>query len=100
RIAQEIAAHAEQPLPVYEAVTDVYCAESTEFVVYTDGICVKAQKPTREKADQQKKRKPNKRHDTDVLLLPRKEGRPFYICEGVSDTWTLVQAAQSFLRNT
>lgn len=97
-VAASIASSADLPLPAFTAVADVYAPEGVEFVVYTDGICVKAQKPTREKVGQQKKVKPDKRHDTDVLLLPRKDGRAFYVCEGVSDTWSLVEATQSFLR--
>jgi hypothetical protein len=97
-IAEAIAASVDRPLPTFTAVADVYAPESDEFVVYTDGICVKAQKPTREKAGQPQKPKPEKRHDTDVLLLQRKDGRGFYLTEGVSETWSLVEAAQSFLR--
>jgi len=39
-----------------------------------------------------------KRHDTDVLLLPRKGGGEQVVCEGVSGRWSLVEAARSFLR--
>jgi hypothetical protein len=98
-VSASIASHAHLPLPLCTAVADVYAAEGEEFVVYTDGICVKSQKPTREKAGQQKKAKSAKRHDTDVWRLPRKDGRAFYVCEGVSASWTAVEATQSFLRS-
>jgi hypothetical protein len=64
----------------------------------TDGIGVKAQKPTREKAGQPKKAKVEKRHDTDVLILARRNGGEQLLCEGVSGSWTLVEAARSFLK--
>jgi hypothetical protein len=98
-VSASIAAHAHLPLPLCTAVTDVYAAEGDEFVVYTDGICVKAQKPTRQKAGQPKRTKLEKRHDTDVWRLSRKDGRPFYVCEGLSATWSAVEATQSFLRS-
>jgi hypothetical protein len=97
-IGETIAQSAGVPPPTFTAVTDVYASQSTEFVVYTDGICVKSQKPTREKADQPRKPKTEKRHDTDVMLLPRKDGRGCYLTEGVSEQWSLVDAARSFLR--
>ena len=83
--------------PKYVAA-DLYAPESAEFVVMTDGIGVKAQKPTREKAGQPKQAKVEKRHDTDVLILPRREGGEQVLCEGVSGDWTLVEAARSFLK--
>jgi hypothetical protein len=97
-IALTIAQSAQIAPPPFVAVTDVYASQSEEFVVYTDGICVKSQKPTPEKADQPSKPKIEKRHDTDVMRLPCKDGRGFYLTEGLSEKWSLVEAAQSFLR--
>jgi hypothetical protein len=97
-IATQIEASACLPMPVCEAVGDVYEGEAAEFVMLMDGICVKAQKPTREKEGQPRKRKKQKRHDTDVMLLPRRDGTWEWLCEGVSARWSLVQAAASFLR--
>lgn len=97
-IATQIEASQSLPMPVCEAVKDVYSAEAREFALLMDGICVKAQKPTREKEGQPRKRKKEKRHDTDVLLLPRRDGSWHWLCEGVSGRWSLVQAASSFLR--
>ena len=96
-IAPEIESAASWPSPIVEAVADVYAAEGGEFVVLTDGIGVKAQKPTRQKAGQPKSPKREKRHDTDVMLLPRRDGTPVWLCEGVSEKWSLVEAARSFL---
>ena len=84
--------------PEYVAAAELYTPEGAEFVVMTDGIGVKAQKPTREKAGQPKKAKVEKRHDTDVLIVPRRDGGEQLLCEGVSGGWTLVEAARSFLK--
>ena len=105
---QMIAEETDQPEPVCVAPDDLYAPESAEFVVMTDGIGVKAQKPTRHKAGpsaqpqpvktQPQPAKVEKRHDTDVLLLPHPNGAEQVLCEGVSGDWTLVEAARSFLR--
>jgi hypothetical protein len=91
-------AGAELPGPEYVASADLYTPDSAEFVVLTDGIGVKAQKPTREKMGEPKQVKLDKRHDTDVLILPRRNGLEQVLCEGVSERWTLVEAARSFLK--
>jgi hypothetical protein len=83
--------------PLYVACLDPYDKESVEFVVQTDGIGVKAQKPTRERAGQPKIGKVAKRHDTDVLIVPRPDGSEQFVCEGVSDTWSLVEATRAYL---
>ena len=95
---QAIQASAPLPEPEYVASEDLYAPESAEFVVLTDGIGVKAQKPTRERAGQPKQAKLEKRHDTDVLILPRRDGGEQVLCEGASGGWTLVEAARSFLK--
>jgi len=95
---QAIQASALLPEPEYVASEELYAPGSGEFVVMSDGIGVKAQKPTREKAGEPKKAKVEKRHDTDVLILPRRDGGEQVLCEGVSDCWTLVEAARSFLK--
>jgi hypothetical protein len=97
-IAQKIAASASLALPVCQAVEDVYAKDTDEFVVLTDAIGVKAQKPTRIKSGQPDKPKKEKRHDTDVFVLPRPQGEPAYLCEGVSGNWSLVAAVGAFLR--
>ena len=96
---QTIRATAELPGPEYVASEALYAPQSAEFVVMTDGIGVKAQKPTRQKAGQPKQAKVEKRHDTDVLILPRRDGGEQVLCEGVSGSWTLVEAARSFLKH-
>jgi hypothetical protein len=100
KIAKAIAASKDTDFPTCEAVPDVYATEGEEFIVFTDGIGVKAQKPTRQKAGQTKKEKPAKRHDTDVLQLPRPDGSYAFLCEGVSGQWSLVEAARAFLCRT
>lgn len=88
------------PEPVYVAPSEeaLYDPACIEFVAMTDGIGVKAQKPTREKASEPRQAKVQKRHDTDVLILPRRDGSEEIVCEGLSDQWTLVEAAKAFLR--
>jgi hypothetical protein len=89
------------PADIYEDISE---ARAVEFVTMTDGIGVKSQKPTREKRageptrHKTEKAKGEKRHDTDVLLLPRKDGSEQIVCEGVSGHWSLVEAARAFLR--
>ncbi len=105
---QEIAMTACLPDPMLApALSDsaLYDPAVEEFCVLTDGqvktsfhrIGVKSQKPTRQKAGQFPVPKEQKRHDTDVMLLPRPEGGWHYVCEGVSATWGLVEAARSYL---
>jgi len=67
RIAEyECRTGAEASEPQYQACTDqdLYASDAVEFVVMTDGIGVKAQKPTREPAGVPKRAKTHKRHDT------------------------------------
>ena len=85
------------PEPEYGAA-DLYQGDSPEFVVMTDAIGVKAQKPTRERAGETRRPKAQKRHDTDVLILPRKGGGERVVCEGLSGRWSLVEAARACLR--
>ncbi len=79
-------------------MSDIYKGEGNEFVALTHAVCVSSQKPTREKAGQEKKAKDAKRHDTDVFVLPRREGGKQFFCEGVSETWSCVAAVSAFLR--
>jgi len=86
------------PEPAYVAGQDLYDENAAEFLVLTDGIGVKAQKPTREKQGTCKSLKVEKRHETDVLLLPRRAGGEQVLCEGVSECWSLVESARAFVR--
>ena len=100
-----IAAIAEQseaalPSPTFRAVTEpeMYEGHLPEFVALTDAICVASQKPTRQKAGEIRVEKEAKRHDTDVFVLPRRDGGEQFFCEGLSETWSCVAAASAFLR--
>jgi len=86
------------PSPEFVAVADIYDGQSPEFVTLTDAICVPSQKPTRQKAGQVRKDKEAKRHDTDVFVLPRKNGGEQFFCEGLSERWSCVSAVAAFLR--
>ena len=95
---EAITQSASLPEPAYAAPEDLYDPSAEEFITMTDAIGVKAQKPTREKTGQAKKPKTQKRHDTDVLILPRPDGSEQVICEGTSGQWSLVDAVRAFLR--
>lgn len=84
--------------PSFVAVADIYNGQENEFLTLTDAICVSSQKPTREKQGQEKKMKVAKRHDTDVFVLPRKDGGEQFFCEGMSEKWSCVSAVSAFLR--
>jgi hypothetical protein len=74
----------------------LYDSASAEALVLTDGICVKAQKPTRQRAGQAIPHKTQKRHDTDIMLLPCRAGGFAFLSEGISGSWSLVEAARTF----
>jgi hypothetical protein len=98
---KKIAETACLPEPHYVAADGLYEADTPEFVAMMDGIGVKSQKPTRAHkgtANTQAAAKVEKRHDTDVLILPRPDGGEHLLCEGVSGDWSLVDAARSYLR--
>jgi hypothetical protein len=95
QVIQDMAARLE---PRYSACAALYDAAAVEFAVMTDGIGVKAQKPTRERTGELRRQKKEKRHETDVLLLPRPGGGEQVVCAGVSGRWSLVDAARAYLR--
>ena len=80
------------------SVADIYEGQAPEFVTLTDAICVPSQKPTRQKVGQARRDKEAKRHDTDVFVLPRKDGGEQFCCEGLSERWSCVSAVAAFLR--
>jgi hypothetical protein len=84
------------PSPKYVACVDPYEAEF-EFLVMSDGIGVKSQKPTRERRGEARKAKRAKRHDTDVMIVPRLGGGEHLLCEGVSERWSVVEATRAYL---
>jgi hypothetical protein len=101
---QIISQSVDLPEPCYQAASDIYDPDAPESVVYTDGIGVKAQKPTREKVGEAKVAKGEKRHETDVMILPRPDRKVFrhggehFICEGVSSECSLVESARAYLK--
>ena len=72
------------PLPVVAQDVDVYASEAEEVLLLTDGICVKAQKPTHEKVGEARREKPCQRHDLDVMLAQNQDGSFGYLA-GTSD---------------
>jgi hypothetical protein len=88
----------ELPSPCFVAVADTYDGQEKEFIALTDAICVSSQKPTRQKRGQERVEKTAKRHDTDVFVLPCKDGRERFFCEGTGEKWSCVSAVSAFLR--
>lgn len=107
---------ADLPEPLYLPTCsdiDLYDPESVEYVVLTDGIPVKAQKPTRQRqcekeaakacqARSEKTFQTDKRtcrlHETDVWVLARHDGTEAVLCDGVSGRWSVVEAVRTCLR--
>ena len=42
-------------------------------------------------------KKVEKRHETDVLILPDGQGGEHFVCEGVTDRWSLAEATRAYL---
>jgi hypothetical protein len=98
RLAAEVRAASELPDPALAEAVDIYKKDAEEVLVLTDGIGVKAQKPTRDKPGQAKTGKTAKRHDTDVMLLQGQDGRFTYLCGSADQRVSLCQVAKACLR--
>lgn len=79
------------PMPALATLIDLYDGQAEEVLLLCDGICVKAQKPTHERAGEPQRagealraNKLCKRHDTGVMLLQGRGGR-FHSLMGSSD---------------
>jgi hypothetical protein len=97
-LVEQEAQQSETPSPEFMACADIYAKQSKEVVVFCDGICVKAQKPTHEKAGEPKRSKPDKRHDLDVFLCPKQDGGFAYLTASLDGRVSLVERTQRFLR--
>ncbi len=97
-LVQEVNASEAWPAPALAEAVDIYDAHSEEVLVLTDGIGVKAQKPTRDKPGQARTGKQAKRHDTDVLLLQGQDGRFTYLCGSSDQRVSLCQVAKARLQ--
>ena len=94
----EVEAVAAQPMPVLAEATDLYDSCAEEVLVFCDGICVKAQKPTHEKAGDPRQVKPNKRHQTDVFLCEGRDGSFRYLAGSLNKQVSLVEAVGAHFR--
>jgi hypothetical protein len=94
----EVESAQDLPLPTLAPSVDLYDPAAQEVLVLTDGICVKAQKPTHEKAGQAKKDKSEKRHDTDVMLFAGQDGQFRYLAGSTDDQIRLASVASAYLR--
>ena len=86
------------PAPRVAQTVDLYAAEAEEVLVLTDAIGVKAQKPTRDKPGAAPTDKPEKRHDTDVLLLQKADRDFAYLMGSTDKVVSLVEVAEARLR--
>ena len=77
---------------------DLYDREAKEVLVLCDGIGVKAQKPTHEKAGQVRKEKPCQRHETEVMLFEGQHGSFRYLSGSSDKQVSVVQVADAFVR--
>ena len=94
----EVAAAQSLPSPLLAETTDLYDPTGKEVLVFCDGICVKAQKPTHEKAGDPKRAKPDKRHQTDVFLCEGQDGSFRYVSGSHDKTVSLVAAVRTHLQ--
>jgi hypothetical protein len=97
-LQEEVAANASLPLPPLAEQVDLYDKAVKEVLVLTDGICVKAQKPTHQRAGQPRAQKPYKRHDTHVMLFERCDGQFRYLCGSTDQKVSLSDVAGAYLR--
>ena len=68
------------------------------MLLLTDGICVKAQKPTHEKAGEARRDKPCQRHDLDVMLAQNRDGSFRYLAGTSDHVHSLPEIAGAHLR--
>ena len=87
------------PLPTLAPDVDVYDPEAEEVLLLTDGICVKAQKPTHEKAGEARREKPCQRHDLDVMLAQKQDGSFRYLAGTSDHVHRLPEIAGAHLRH-
>ena len=97
-LADAVQQSAALPLPALATGVDVYDAEAEEVLLLTNGICVKAQKPTHEKAGQARREKPCQRHDLDVMLAQNQDGSFRYLAGTSNPVHSLPEIAGAHLR--
>lgn len=97
RLQAEVETAQNLPMPRLAERVDVYDA-AEEVLVLTDGIGVKAQKPTHEKAGEPRKEKSQKRHDTDVMLFEGRDGSFRYLAGSTDNRVCLAEVASAYLR--
>ena len=98
RVADTVQQSAVLPRPTLAADVDVYDPEACEVLLLTDGICVKAQKPTHAKAGEAPREKPCQRHDLDVMLAQNQDGTFRYLTGTSDHVHSLPEVAGAHLR--
>jgi hypothetical protein len=86
------------PLPRLAKTVDLYDPQAEEIAVFSDGILVKAQKPTHERAGKPKQPKPDSRHETELMLIQSQDGQFRYLAGSSDQRICSVQAANAFWR--
>jgi len=94
----EVAAASVLPAPALAEVVDIYDPQAKEVLVFCDGIGVKAQKPTHEKAGEPRREKPDKRYETDVMLFEGQDARFRYLSGSTDKQVGLADVAGAYLR--
>jgi hypothetical protein len=95
------------PAPAIDEAVDIYDEGAEEVLVMTDAIQVKAQKPTRERADDERRcrrpeeeKKVKKRINTDLMLLEGRDGSFRHLSAGLlgEGAPSLSEVAEAHLR--
>lgn len=88
-------------LPAVDGAVDLYDASSEEILVMSDAIQVKAQKPSRERAGEPRRREKKKVKrviSTDLLLLEGRDGSFRCLSGGLEGETSLPEVAQAHLK--
>ncbi len=97
-LVETVAQTREMPMPAIAERIDLYDPQAEEVLVLCDGICVKAQNPVHVKAGEPRPPKPQKRHDTDVMLLQAQDGSFRYLTGSSDQRVSLPEVASAYLR--
>jgi len=98
RLQEQVQAAASLALVAVKEEIDLYDPTAEEVHVLTDGVLVKAQKPTHERAGEPKTPNPNTYHSTDVLLFESRTGEYRYMAGSSDGKVSVTEVAQAYLK--
>jgi hypothetical protein len=98
RLLQKVEAAASLPPVAINPQVDLYDPEAEEVHVLTDGVLVKAQKPTHERAGEPKTPKSDTYHQTHVLLFENRAGDYRYMAGSSDGKVSVIDLAQAYLK--